>query len=118
MQRIFCNEESETCIVYGELFHESDLLLFYCFVDQLDCVWMVWLDRIDLRCTLQLIALEEKQNSKFINTYFVVVNNLMYSVLYKNIDLKLRNKVHGPMHYKIGVTYVWTRVLCCNNTTV
>ena len=25
-------------------------------------------------------------------------------MLYRNIDLKLRNKLHGPMHYKIGVT--------------
>ena len=36
-------------------------------------------------------------------------------VLYTNIDLKLRNKSHGPMHCKIGVTCVykheWTRVL-------
>ena len=24
-----------------------------------------------------------------------------------NIDLKLRNKSHGPMHYKIGVTCVY-----------
>ena len=35
-------------------------------------------------------------------------------VLYTNIDLKLRNKSHGPMHYKICVTCVciqWTRVL-------
>jgi len=28
-------------------------------------------------------------------------------VLYKNIDLKLQNKLHGPMHYKIGVTCVY-----------
>ena len=28
-------------------------------------------------------------------------------VLYTNIDLKLRNKSHGPMHYKIGVTCVY-----------
>jgi len=27
-------------------------------------------------------------------------------VLYMNIDLELRNKTHGPMHYKIGVTSV------------
>ena len=26
-------------------------------------------------------------------------------VLFTNIDLKLRNKSHGPMHYKIGVTF-------------
>jgi len=24
--------------------------------------------------------------------------------MYTNIDLKLRNKLHGPMHYKVGVT--------------
>ena len=28
-------------------------------------------------------------------------------VLFTNIDLKLRNKSHGPMHYKIGVTCVY-----------
>jgi len=25
-------------------------------------------------------------------------------ILHTNIDQKLRNKLHGPMHYKIGVT--------------
>ena len=25
-------------------------------------------------------------------------------LMYTNIDLKLQNKLHGPMHYKIGVT--------------
>jgi len=29
-------------------------------------------------------------------------------VLYMNIDLELRNKTHGPMHYKIGVTCVFS----------
>jgi len=28
-------------------------------------------------------------------------------LLYTNIDLKLWNKSHGPMHYKIGVTCVY-----------
>ena len=28
-------------------------------------------------------------------------------VLYTNIDLNLRNKLHGPMHYKKGVTCVY-----------
>ena len=28
-------------------------------------------------------------------------------ILYTNIDLKLRNKEHGPMHYKIGDTGVY-----------
>jgi len=27
--------------------------------------------------------------------------------LYKNIDQILTNKLHGPMHYKIGVTCVY-----------
>jgi len=32
-------------------------------------------------------------------------------VLYKNIDLQLRNKLHGPMHYNIGVIVCkqWTQ---------
>ena len=29
------------------------------------------------------------------------------NVLYTNIDLKLRNKKHGPIHYKPGVTCVY-----------
>ena len=28
-------------------------------------------------------------------------------ILYTNIDLKLPNKLHGPMHYKKGVTCVF-----------
>jgi len=40
----------------------------------------------------------------------------------KNIDLKLRNKLDGPMHYKISVTCVYNGhtiyILCCNKTTV
>jgi len=28
-------------------------------------------------------------------------------VLYENIDQSLPNKLHGPMHYKIGVTCVY-----------
>jgi len=31
----------------------------------------------------------------------------MSFVLYTNIDLKLRNKSHGPMHYTTGVTCVY-----------
>jgi len=31
---------------------------------------------------------------------------VLINTLYANIDLKLRNKLHGPMHYKIGVTCV------------
>jgi len=29
-------------------------------------------------------------------------------LLYMNIDLKLWNKLHGPMYYKIGVTCVYS----------
>jgi len=36
-------------------------------------------------------------------------------VLYKNIDLKIRNKLHGPMHYKISVTLVFSSL--CNEFT-
>ena len=32
---------------------------------------------------------------------------IMKLSLYTNIDLTLLNKLHGPMHYKIGVTYVY-----------
>jgi len=43
------------------------------------------------------------------------------SVLYTNIDLKLLNKLHGPMHYKKGFRSVYNGhkiyILCCNNTT-
>ena len=36
------------------------------------------------------------------------------------MDLKLRNKLHGPMHYKIGVTCVFNghEILCCNTTSL
>jgi len=35
-----------------------------------------------------------------------------YIVLYENIDQILTNKLHGPMHYTIGVTSIqWTPVL-------
>ena len=30
-----------------------------------------------------------------------------YFVLYENIDQILPNKLHGPMHYKIGITCVY-----------
>ena len=33
---------------------------------------------------------------------------IRYIVHYTNIDLKLRNKLHGPMHYKIGVICVFS----------
>ena len=28
-------------------------------------------------------------------------------VLFTNIDQKLRNELHGPMYYKLGVTWVY-----------
>ena len=31
------------------------------------------------------------------------------TLLYMNVDLKLQNKFHRQMHYKIGVTYVYNR---------
>ena len=43
-------------------------------------------------------------------------------ILYENVDQILLNKLHGPMHYKIGVTYVYKMdtcyILCYNNMTV
>jgi len=33
--------------------------------------------------------------------------NFYIKVLYENIDQILQNKLHGPMHYKIGVTCVY-----------
>jgi len=33
---------------------------------------------------------------------------LSFRVLYTNIDLKLANKLHGPMDYKGGITSVYT----------
>jgi len=32
---------------------------------------------------------------------------MLASVLYTNIDQTLANKLHGPMHYKIGVTCIY-----------
>ena len=50
------------------------------------------------------------------------VTTLYYGyLLYTNIDLKLRNKLHRTMHYKLGVTCVYNDhvfILCCNNTTI
>jgi len=47
-------------------------------------------------------------NKTKVKTVFIVVNYLMNTyVLYTNIDLKLRSKLHGPMRYKIGVTCVF-----------
>ena len=38
-------------------------------------------------------------------------------LLYRNIDLKLRNKSHGPMHYKIcvilGIMNLNTKAVIC-----
>ena len=34
--------------------------------------------------------------------YKLIINK---SFVYMNIDQKLQNKSHGPMHYKIGVTW-------------
>ena len=34
-------------------------------------------------------------------------HSIQQYVLDTDIDLKLRNKLHGPMHYKIGVTCVY-----------
>ena len=49
-------------------------------------------------------------NKTKVKTVFIVVNYLMNTyVLYTNIDLKLRSKLHGPMRYKIGVTCVYNR---------
>jgi len=38
-----------------------------------------------------------------------------------NIDLKLRNKSHGPVHYNIGDTCVYNghgSILYCNNSLI
>ena len=41
-----------------------------------------------------------------------------HPILYTNIDHTLPNKSHGPMHYQIGVTWVYNYGLCCYNTTM
>jgi len=41
----------------------------------------------------------------------IIIHSRCYfdnSVLYENIDQILPNKLHGPMHYKIGVTCVYS----------
>jgi len=52
----------------------------------------------------------------------MILGNFDNLLLYKNIDQKLRNKLHGTMHYKTGVTCVFNEhklyILCCNNMTV
>jgi len=37
----------------------------------------------------------------------LVLEHAMVKVVYGNIDQILTNKLHGPMHYKIGVTGVY-----------
>ena len=37
----------------------------------------------------------------------LLLTDLPRTILYTNIDLKLQNKSHGPMHYKTGVTCVY-----------
>ena len=54
---------------------------------------------------------------------FLPGKQLYYAkVLYTNIDQKLQNKLHGPMHCKISVTCVFNGhllySLCCNNMTI
>ena len=36
-----------------------------------------------------------------------IFHDFWSTILYTNIDLKLRKTLHGPMHYKIGVTCVY-----------
>jgi len=42
-----------------------------------------------------------------LNARCLTITYITCRILYTNIDLKLRNKSHGPMHYKIGVTCVY-----------
>ena len=41
------------------------------------------------------------------SSMYIFPYTLDMCVLYTNIDMKLRNKLHGPMHYKIGVIWVF-----------
>ena len=36
-----------------------------------------------------------------------------FSLMYTNIDLKLQNKSHGPMHCEIGDAFGHGFILCC-----
>jgi len=50
-----------------------------------------------------------------------VVAGIGKMVLYQNIDQILPNKLHGPMHYKIGATCVnngHVFYTICNNMTI
>ena len=47
---------------------------------------------------------------QWLKLYTVFVLLITYKV-YTNIDLKLWNKLHGPMHYKLGVT-VYSLDMC------
>jgi len=59
--------------------------------------------------------MRKKKSALLINN--CVLHNLK---LYANIDLKLWNKLHGQMHYEVGVTCVFNGhgiYTHCNNTT-
>ena len=47
----------------------------------------------------------------------MLYGKLLSCVLYRNIDLKLRNKQHGEMHCKIGVTCVYNGHRFCTLIT-
>ena len=57
------------------------------------------------RTTHLIIKVVLKKDIKFEKKSIKKKSNCF--VLYTNIDLKLRNKSHVPMHYKIGVTCVY-----------
>ena len=53
--------------------------------------------------------------------YFEVVlkRGFTVQVLHENIDRTLLNKLHGPMHCRIGVTCVYNEdILCCYNAII
>ena len=66
-----------------------------------------------ITCNTSTVSIELLKHNVYLSSWFIlyIVNILctcaIFVILYTNIDLKLRTKSHGPMHYKVGVTCVY-----------
>ena len=81
---------------------------------------IIFKENLKCRCDREMVGQTHHLETYLGDIYKIkLVMNL--KLLYRNNDLTLLNKLHGPMHYKIGVICVFkdTRyILCCNNKTV
>ena len=68
--------------------------------------WTHWVNSTSNESKLVIIDYLYIHMSVYINNK-CVYHVCTASVLYENIDQPLPNKLHGPMHYTIGVTCVY-----------